>query len=147
MQQLRGGAGPLQDAPRAADPRVEAISRLRVVGSVGGVGSVLLAGHLITGWGLPCPLLTHFGLRCPLCGSTRAAEALLRADPAGAWAYNPLFCVTLVLVGVLSLGWIGQALGGPVLHSPRLLRPLTQQKIYAAVGVIAVTFTVLRNLT
>jgi len=80
-----------------------------------------------------CPLHAMTGLWCPLCGCTRAAHALLHADPVAAVADNALFVLALpVLIG---LWWRWRTSGAG------LSRPLW----WAAV-VVALAFGVLRNL-
>lgn len=46
-----------------------------------------------------CPLRFLFGLSCPGCGMTRAFEALLKLDFAGAFHCHPLFPF-VILVGI-----------------------------------------------
>jgi hypothetical protein len=84
-----------------------------------------------------CPLHAMTGLWCPFCGSTRAAHALLHADPATAMRNNVLFVLALpVLAG---LWWRWRAPG----RAPA--RPLPRPVWWA--GVVAVlAFGVLRNL-
>ncbi|OYO22034.1 hypothetical protein CGZ93_08920 [Enemella dayhoffiae] len=67
--------------------------------------SCALAGgvHLLTGRGIPCPVLGLTGLQCPVCGATRMGVALLRGDLAAAWAYNPFM---LLLGALLTLVWV-----------------------------------------
>ena len=44
-----------------------------------------------TTWWFPsCPFYAITGWLCPLCGSLRAAHALLQGAPLTAFAYNPL---------------------------------------------------------
>jgi hypothetical protein len=45
--------------------------------------------------GIACPLRTLTGIACPACGATRAAGALLGADPAAALAWNPFFVLAI----------------------------------------------------
>ncbi|MEE8524519.1 MAG: DUF2752 domain-containing protein [Thermoanaerobaculia bacterium] len=57
-------------------------------------------------WGCPFKGLTGFA--CPLCGTTRAAVALAKLDPVGAFAHYPLPTLAwiLFLVGGLVVGWL-----------------------------------------
>lgn len=41
--------------------------------------------------GITCPIRYLTGISCPGCGMSRAWLSLLRLDPAGAWAYHPLY--------------------------------------------------------
>jgi hypothetical protein len=86
------------------------------------------------------------GWQCPLCGSTRAAEALLRFDPASAWALNPLFVVGMVIVGLCTVVWSIEVLGGLVLRLPASWPRPTQQRVYLVSALVAVVFTLARNL-
>lgn len=119
---------------------------LRVLGSVVVVGSGLVGLHLITGIGLPCPLLTSLGMYCPFCGSTRAAESVLRGDLAAAWGWNPILLIALVVTGLAAIAWTVEVAGGPALRPPSIIRPLTQTKVYAAVAVLLTTFMIVRNI-
>lgn len=124
----------------------DAKAALRRVAEVGLVGGVIVAVNAATGFGIPCPFLATFGVQCPFCGSTRSASALLHGDLAAAWAFNPLFLVALVLVAIAAIAWTVEVVGGPKLRPPAAIRPLTQSKIYWVLFVVALTFTVLRNI-
>lgn len=56
-----------------------------------------------SGWFPPCPFRAVTGLLCPGCGSQRAVHALLNADIASAWGYNPAFVLSLPLLAVLTM--------------------------------------------
>lgn len=127
-------------------PTFSARRALMQLAGFGAVGSGIAAAHVVFGVGLPCPLLSLTGIQCPLCGSTRAAAALAGGDLASAWSHNALFVVAVVILGCCAIAWVVEAAGGPALRPPRRLRPLTQDKIYIAVGVIAAVFLVIRNL-
>lgn len=93
------------------------------------------AGALASG--LPaCPVRAWLELPCPSCGTTRAALALARLDPAAAVAVNPL----------AALGWIGLVAGGLIagvmgaLDRPLpgiRLRPTLWLRLTAAAGLLA----------
>lgn len=93
--------------------------RLLVAGAVlaGGVG--LSALFAATGVGLTCPLLALTGWQCPLCGGTRMGSALLHGDLAAAAAANPVALVAVAVLGLLTVLWTVEALGGPVARPPR----------------------------
>ena len=109
-------------------------------------GGAIAAAHLLLGIGIPCPLRTFTGILCPFCGGTRAAGALAGFDVAQAWSYNALLVVAVPILAGLAIAWTIEALGGPALRPPARLRPLTQNKVYVVVGVIALVFMVVRNL-
>jgi hypothetical protein len=81
-----------------------------------------------------CPLHAMTGLWCPFCGSTRAAHALLHAQPALALHDNALFVAALPL---LVLFWWRQRFTAA--------RPLPGLAMWAGV-VLALAFGALRNL-
>lgn len=47
-----------------------------------------------------CTFRTLTGRPCPTCGATRACQALLQGDVAGAFRFNPLFTVALTIGSV-----------------------------------------------
>ncbi|MFI2752305.1 DUF2752 domain-containing protein [Cellulomonas sp. P22] len=53
-----------------------------------------------------CPLLRLTGLYCAGCGGLRATHDLAHGDLAGAWAMNPLWVLTVPLLGVLWTRWV-----------------------------------------
>ena len=122
-------------------------SARRALVSVGWLVSsgVALSGvYALTGWGLPCPWRTLTGTLCPFCGTTHLGERLLHLDVAGAWAANPFVFVLIVGVGIASLLWVVEALGGPAVRPPRALR--NQNLWYAIIGSAGLAFAVARNL-
>ena len=110
------------------------------------VGASIAGAHLFFGIGLLCPLFALTGIQCPLCGATRAAGALAHGDLAAAWSHNALLVVGLGLAAVCAAAWTVELAGGPALRPPRRLRPLTQNKVYLVVAVVAALFMVVRNL-
>lgn len=116
------------------------------VGSFGLVGGGILAVHLALGWGIGCSFLALTGWKCPFCGSTRAAAALIRGDLVSAWGFNQVFMLGVGLLGLATVAWMVEVAGGPALRPPRIIRPLTQEKVYLVGAVLAIAFTVLRNI-
>jgi Protein of unknown function (DUF2752) len=120
------------------------------VGAVFAGGLALSALYTTTGLGLPCPFRLLTGWDCPLCGGTRMGEALLHGDVQGAFGFNPLALVGLVILGVLGVLWSVEAAGGP---ASRLPRPLSARlgrvhpMQWLVIGLLAaVIYTVARNL-
>jgi hypothetical protein len=72
--------------------------RATVVAAVVGVGAVA--------WVTPCPFHSATGLWCPLCGSTRAARAVVQGRASEVWRYNALLPIALVAVVVVGLMWL-----------------------------------------
>jgi Protein of unknown function (DUF2752) len=85
-----------------------------------------------------CPLHAVTGLWCPFCGCTRAAHALVHADPATALHDNVLFVAALPLLAVLWWRWC-RSPGRPV--SRLLPRPITWSGV-----LLVLAFGVVRNL-
>jgi len=113
------------------------------------LGIGLSAVYATTGVGLPCPFRLATGWDCPLCGATRMGAALLHGDVGGAWAYNPLVLVGIVLLGGLGTLWLVEMLGGPRPRLPAALRRLRSVHpttwLVSGMG-LAVVYTLLRNL-
>lgn len=77
--------------PGEADPEL-------LWGSALGASALFAVAWLISDVPTPlCPLHALTGIPCPTCGMTRATNALLYGDFAGALKWNPL--LTLVLAG------------------------------------------------
>ncbi|WP_211233956.1 DUF2752 domain-containing protein [Chitinilyticum litopenaei] len=87
---------------------------------------------------LPCIFYELTGFYCPGCGATRAVYALLHLDPARALRKNAL----LVLVGLPLLAFTLLNHLGP----RRLLALRAEGRLWAAFGVLALLFAVLRNI-
>jgi hypothetical protein len=87
-----------------------------------------------------CPLHELTGLWCPFCGSTRAAYALLHAQPATALHDNALFVLALPVLALLWGRWLYSA-GSPAGSH----RPLPRPVIWAGI-VLVLAFGVVRNL-
>ncbi len=131
--------------PRIAQPvEFSAPQALRSAGWLAAAGLVLSGTYALTGWGLPCPWRALTGTLCPFCGTTHLGERLLHLDLTGAWQANPFMFVLLAGVGLASVLWAVEALGGPAVRPPRALRSgrLWQGAIMAA----ALVFWVARNL-
>ncbi len=103
--------------PVAAAPR----ARWRAVGAPAAVAAMVIAVAAAIRWadpstpgGIipPCPSKTWLHVVCPGCGSTRAIDALLRLDPAGALAYNALAVLALIGLAVAFAVWTRGRLRG-----------------------------------
>ena len=106
----------------------------------GGVAAALvalspLATRLATG--LPaCPVRSWLDLPCLTCGTTRAALALARFDPAAALAWSPLATVAWILLigGGLAVG--GMAVVDRPLPAARV-RPTRSLRLALALLLLA----------
>ncbi|WP_328925192.1 DUF2752 domain-containing protein [Streptomyces sp. NBC_00190] len=89
-----------------------------------------------------CPLLRLTGILCPGCGGLRSAHAFAHGDLTTAFGANALAVVGyFVFAGFMTLWLVRAYRGGPV---PRLaLRP----PYWWAIGVVGLTFAVVRNLS
>lgn len=115
------------------------------VAGVGGVGAVITAVYVATGKGITCPSL-RLGFLCPFCGGTRMAAAVVRGDLGQAFGWNPFLFVGGVVLGLASLAWLVELLGGPQVRPPSRFGPITQTRVYWVLGVLALLFTLARNL-
>ena len=89
-----------------------------------------------------CPYRTATGLWCPGCGLTRATYHLARGNVLHALSLNLLAPALLTALAVAWWTWFRMAAGRGV---PLLVRG-TRPPVYAALAVIVVAFTVIRNL-
>ena len=85
-----------------------------------------------------CPLHAATGLWCPLCGALRAADTLVRGHLSTALHYNLLLVAALPFVILWWLDAMSRARRG-------LLRRRMPRTAIAAVLVLAVSFTIIRN--
>lgn len=106
------------------------------------LGLGLLLAFLVFVLRPPCLILKLTGFFCPGCGGQRMILALLRGDFAGAFHYNPFLFFFLPLAGAYCV-W----------EAARYIRkkpPLYNRRGFlaaaAVIAVLAVIFTVLRNL-
>lgn len=132
--------------PTDTPPEFSPAAALRSVGIFAAVCAVQATLVLVVGRGVPCPIRLATGLLCPLCGATTAGMHLLHGRWGQAWASNPF---ALLLAGGLvlcSLAWVLELAGGPALRPPRRLRPLTQNRVLAVLGVLGLGWALWRNL-
>lgn len=109
---------------------------------VGAVGMLAVVDPNEPGVYPACPSLTLFDVLCPLCGGLRGVHALTQGDLVGMVSSN-LFVPLVVVLGAWAwLSWAMAASGAPRLRPPRL-----SQRTWMAVGLVAVVYTVLRNLS
>ena len=87
-----------------------------------------------------CPLLRFTGLLCPGCGGLRSAHAVAHGDLAGALGTNALAVAAFALFAVFMVFWVVR-----VLRSQPVTVPLRTSHWWA-LGVLALAFTVVRNL-
>lgn len=114
-------------------------------------GTCALMGgvYVVTGRGIPCPVLHLTGLLCPVCGSSRMGAALLQGDLAAAWGWNPFM---LLLAGALApvyLWTLIRVLQRRPADLPGPLSVLDRRPAWQALGVIVligIVFAVLRNI-
>ena len=138
-------------AVRAPERRpFEAVGGLRWLVGYAAFGLSIATLYATTGIGFPCPFRAVTGWECPFCGGTRLGAALLHGDVAGAFAFNPVVFVSLVLGVVVGALWVIEALGGPRVRPPaswssaaRRVRPAIW---WSLAGLLAALYVVLRNL-
>lgn len=100
------------------------------------------AGICVSSSGYRCPFYALTGLHCLGCGGTRAFDALLAGDFAGAFYYHPLFFATALAGVLLFTRYAWRAFrGGP----PARRKPFgTAKGILLALGLLS--FWIVRNL-
>jgi hypothetical protein len=117
-------------------------ARPLAVGAVAACGCAAIALANPGDDGIPlCWSQGIFGVDCPLCGGIRCVNALVRGDWGAAADHNVLLAVALPLAAVAWTVWLVRALQGRPL---RRLRPPSW--VWAAVVVVLVAFTVVRNV-
>ena len=123
---------------------------LRWLAGFGAFGVGVSALYATTGVGLGCPFRTLTGWDCPFCGGTRLGSALLHGDFAAAFWFNPVVFVGLGLLALLGMAWLVEVAGGPRLRLPAKLSSrlgtVRPNAWLLAAGVVAVSYTLLRNL-
>lgn len=101
--------------------------------------------YRFTGVGLPCLFRLVTGWECPFCGATRMGAALLHGDILTAWRSNAVLLIACGLLGIRSIGWIVEWARHPQ-YTRRWLPAGVDRHALVIAGVIAVAWTVLRNL-
>lgn len=109
-------------------------------------GLGLSAVYAQTGLGLPCPFRALTGWWCPLCGGTRMGAALLHGDVVAAFWFNPLALVGLLAATLVGICWLVEAAGGPAARLPGALRRVRPGTWWIVLGIVALVFTVARNI-
>ncbi|WP_152363462.1 DUF2752 domain-containing protein [Microlunatus speluncae] len=125
-------------------------SGLKYLAGFFGGGVALSAIYAVSGQGLPCPLRLLTGWECPLCGGTRLGSALLHGDLAGAFGYNPVVFIGLIVLTGFGVLWIVEALGGPRVRPPAriaaVLRTMTPTRWLIVGLVLSLIYVLARNL-
>jgi len=88
-----------------------------------------------------CPTKMLFGFDCPMCGATRAVHSLLRFDLGGAIDHNLLFVLALPALLYAFVAWTASRMGRPLKPLP-----LSSAWVMVPLVVVALTFTVVRNV-
>lgn len=70
---------------------------------LGPIAAIVLFYVVLEAFGVTCPILFLTGISCAGCGMSRAWMALLRGDPAGAFAFHPLFWLPVPAAALLLL--------------------------------------------
>ena len=86
-----------------------------------------------------CPLHALTGIWCPLCGGLRAADSLAHGRFVAALHENALFVTALPLLVAGWIYWLLEARSGRA-------RPAVPRSVLIVAAVLAVSFTVVRNL-
>lgn len=86
-----------------------------------------------------CVVRSVTGLWCPGCGLTRAAHHLLNGDIGQALGYNALVIPVGLLLAITWTAWLMGGRGPGWVHRAAL-------PAWLALAIVAVTFTILRNV-
>ncbi len=114
-------------------------ARYRVLGAVAGACGLAVIGlndPATSEIFPPCVFLSLTGFECPGCGSTRCLHQILNGNLREAFDLNMLTVIALPWVLWRFGRWL---LGRPITHSR------VDYRVIAMVGVVVVTFGVLRN--
>lgn len=87
-----------------------------------------------------CPLLRFTGFYCPGCGGLRSAHAVVHGDFAAALGMNALAVAAFAAFALFMVFWLVR-----VLRSRPVRVPLRSPHWWA-LGILALAFTVVRNL-
>jgi hypothetical protein len=127
---------------RSASQRARISSRARLYGALG-TGAVLGGGLAYVGLADPhspgfvfpaCPFKLLTGWHCPACGGLRMTHDLLHGDLAAAVVDNVFLLVGLpALLVWIVVRW-------------RMRRPIMTTSVIAVIAVLAITWTVVRNM-
>lgn len=90
-----------------------------------------------------CPIKTITGVDCPGCGTQRAAHHLLNGEFQLAFAQNSLL---FILVPYLLLGFYLQLVPQPTETEFKLRSVLYSQKAIIILGIVALMYTIIRNI-
>jgi hypothetical protein len=134
-------AHPPVPAPAAEVTRRQRLARVAALAATAGVTAYVGFTDPAEGGVYPlCPSQVVLGVDCPACGGLRGTHDLLNGDVAGALGHNLLLPVMLLVVAVTLALWMRPLVGRPA-------RPVrTPRWLVASGAVVAVAFTVLRNL-
>ena len=138
------GDQPGGSAVPTAPPPGPAVSWRRLLGTGAAVGLGCAAIALVnpTDSGVPiCWSQSVLGVDCTLCGGLRCVNSLVRGDVGGAADHNVLLAAALPAIALLWIVQVALAARGRTLRTPTVPRWL-----WVALGVLAVAFTVTRNL-
>jgi len=114
---------PVDEPGRCGQTRQSRWLLVSLIGCVGYVTAIAFVPGLVSQSPLTCPTQRILGLHCPSCGMTRAIACLVRLDPAGALACNPLVVIAAPFILFVVLDTIVTAAGRPSLTAvlPRWL--------------------------
>lgn len=103
---------------------------------------LLLAMPIDEKWLLPCPLHQFTGMDCPFCGGQRMIRALLHADFAAAFSYNPFLMCSLPLFAI----WIAHYLFPLQIHRVHCLSKICTGRTFFLYLLAALLWGLIRNI-
>ncbi len=128
-----------QDIRQRLPPWVEPAALL--VAGLGACAYVKMVDPNHSGAYPQCPTKLLTGIDCPLCGATRAVHSLIDGNLVGAMDHNLLFVLSVPLLVYAFVAWTSTRMGRPMKPLP-----VNNPRVLAAVGVVMLIFSVVRNL-
>ena len=113
---------------------------LRIYAIILAVCIPYLIWSLITGIYIPCFSLATTGLQCPGCGISRMFLSLVKLDIAGAFSYNPVVFILLILWNIIAV----------LCFTEKIKFVQSRRFLYSALGISAIAlmiFGIVRNFS
>ena len=105
---------------------------VRIYAAILAVCIPYLVWSLATGIYIPCFYLATTGFQCPGCGISRMFLSLARFDIAGAFSYNPVVFILLILWNVIAI----------LCFTEKIRFVQSKRFIYSALGVSVIALTI-----
>ncbi len=124
------------------DPTQRSWKRGALAGAAAACGCIAIAAVNPTDTGVPiCWSQGVFGIDCPLCGGLRSVNALMRGDVLAAADHNVLTTIALPIIAVVWAVWMLRTI-----RRQPFRWPTPPVWLLTSLAVVAVTFTIVRNM-